>query len=201
MNDAPQLVIPGIEDPVLLACIARSRKYKQFCKAVDDALAGRCPFCDLDTEHNKVIEMPEHFGDLRVWHCNPPEKNTRLHFIISPRRHVMSVVDLTHNEWSAVQDIIAYLQEHFQFSYAGLLVRDGDATKSSGTVPHLHIHVMVPDGTGRVESPFCKTPEEEEAGVRRAIVFEKLRTSEAESLEAATKTLSEEEYALVKDRF
>ena len=87
-----------------------------------------------------------------------------------------------------------YLPDTFNFNFRGILIRDGDATQSAGTIEHLHIHIMVPDGTGRVESPFCKTPEEEAAGVARAIVFEKLRTG------TPATELPSDEYELVKDR-
>lgn len=193
MNIAKTLVIPGITDPATLACIARSRKFPQYKKAIEDALAGRCPFCQLDTKYNKPVKV-SCTRRLRVWHCNPPEKHTKYHFIISPNRHVTDTLHLLEDEWSEVQNVVCYLRALFNFDYCGILIRDGDATQSAGTVQHLHIHVMVPDGTGRVESPFCKTPEEEAAGVARAIVFEKLRTG------FAFKGLIPEEQKLVQGR-
>jgi diadenosine tetraphosphate (Ap4A) HIT family hydrolase len=168
------LTIPGITDPATLACIARSRKYKQYKKSVEDALAHRCPFCELDTSYNKVIPgIPS--GVLTAWHCNPPEKHTRCHFIISPIRHVTDTLLFSEEEWSDVRRVTSFLSLKFAFGFRGILIRDGDATLSAGTVQHSHIHLMVPDGTGRVESPFCKTPEEEMEGVARAIIFEKIR--------------------------
>ena len=82
-----------------------------------------------------------------------------------------------------------------EYASRGTLMRDGDATLSAGTIQHLHIHDMVPDGTGRVESPFFKGAESEAEGVARARVFEKIRRG------AGTHTLTEEEWKLVKDRF
>ena len=63
----------------------------------------------------------------------------------------------------------------FGYTSRGTLMRDGDATMSAGTIQHLHIHDMVPAGTGRVESPFYKGHESETEGVLRAMVFEKIR--------------------------
>ncbi|MDE2038238.1 MAG: HIT domain-containing protein [Patescibacteria group bacterium] len=187
------LVIPGITDAPTLACIARSRKYGQYCKAVADALAGACPFCNPDPTYNVPVEVGSAVR-MRVQHCRPPEKNTRLHFLIIPRQHVKSITSLSDEEWLEVQHIIFELGAKFGFEFSGILIRNGDATQSAGTIQHLHIHVMIPDGTGRVESPFCKTPEEEAAGVARAIVFEKMRQG------MPFESLSLDEQALVKDR-
>ena len=187
------LTIPGITDPATLACIARSRKYKQYRKSVEDALANRCPFCELDPNYNKVIPgIPSKV--LRAWHCNPPEKFTRYHFIISPIRHVTDTLQYSEEEWSDVRSVTDHLLRGFAFGFRGILIRDGDATMSAGTIQHSHIHLMVPDGTGRVESPFCKTPEEEAAGVVRAIIYEKIRQG------TAWVQLSSEERVLVADR-
>jgi hypothetical protein len=68
------------------------------------------------------------------------------------------------------------IKEQFDISSSGILIRDGDATLSAGTIQHLHVHMMVPDGTGRVESPFYKGDASEAEGVARAIIFEKMRT-------------------------
>ncbi len=82
----------------------------------------------------------------------------------------------------------------FDMSFCGHLMRDGDATKSAGTQEHLHGHMMKPAGTGRVESPFCKTPEEEAASLARAIIFAKVYAG------TPFEALSEEEKTLVADR-
>ncbi|MDE1966735.1 MAG: hypothetical protein KGI45_01515 [Patescibacteria group bacterium] len=195
-----KLVIPGVTDPARVACIARARKYSQYVTYVNDALAGKCTICSLDSNRNP---NPERRGFIeipgvtlwRIWHCNPPEKFTRLHFLMSPVRHITDSRDLDADEWDQLKSIWNSLPAMFNFNFRGILIRDGDATQSAGTIQHLHIHMMVPDGTGRVESPFCKTPEEEAAGVARAIIFEKLRTTGMNP-----SALPPEEFELVKDR-
>jgi len=193
VNEKPSLVIPGISDPAKLACIARARKFKQYRKYVEDALAGRCTICSLDQSNTRFVEVPR-VNAMRVWYCNPPEKFTRLHFLMSPVRHITDTRQLSVEERRAFWEVMEYLPNKFSFNFRGILIRDGDATQSAGTIEHLHIHIMVPDGTGRVESPFCKTPEEEAAGVARAIIFEKLRTG------TMVAELPGNEYELVKDR-
>jgi len=193
VSDAKTLIIPGITDPATLACIARSRKYSQHCKAVEDALVGRCSFCSPDFEYNTPVEIPS-LKYWRVQYCSPPEKFTRLHFLLIPLRHVMDSRELTVAEQLEYWAAMNILPVMFNFTYRGILSRDGDATMSSGTIRHLHIHMMVPDGTGRVESPFCKTPAEEAAGVERAIIYEKIRTG------TPFESLPVLEQELVKDR-
>ena len=67
------------------------------------------------------------------------------------------------------------LKKAYDIVSCGILIRDGNAILSAGTIEHLHVHMMVPDGTGRVESPFYKGAEAETESLARAIVFEKLR--------------------------
>jgi ATP adenylyltransferase len=186
------LIVPGITDASTLACLARARMYEQYCRAVDNAVKGVCPFCTLDTSYNKVIL--EDKGNWRVWPCRPPERNTQVHFIIAPVRHETTLIGLTKEELAGLQDILRRIKEDYNITSCGILIRDGDATLSAGTIQHLHIHVMVPDGKGRVESPFFKGRESEEEGVNRAIVFEKMRRG------TRFEDLVSEEQALVATR-
>jgi len=167
-----KLVIPGITDENKLACIARSRKYAQYCKAVENALAGICPFCTLDRKYNVVIAGNEFW---HAWPCRPPEDHTKFHFIMAPRDHLTSTSQLSGKQWSTLFDIMNKLKVAHDITSCGILIRDGNATLSAGTIEHLHVHMMVPDGTGRVESPFFKGAEAEAESLARAIVFEKLR--------------------------
>jgi diadenosine tetraphosphate (Ap4A) HIT family hydrolase len=161
---------------------------------VDDALANRCPFCNIDREHNKVIAENDHWY---AWPSNPPEKNTRLHFLYVPKVHITFFWELADEEVLSLfgnDGLRDKIHRKFGVSSCGLLMRDGDATLLAGTIQHLHIHDMVPDGTGRVESPFYKGAASEAESLERAIVFEKLRTGTPEN------ELTEEERALVFGR-
>jgi ATP adenylyltransferase len=184
------LVIPGITDPGTLACIARSRTYVQYCNMVEKALKGECPFCKLGPEN--VVTLGN--LDWQAWQNPFPEKHTKHHFIIAPRRHVTDTEALTITEWCGLKNMMTSLRGIFNYTSRGILIRDGDATLSAGTIQHLHVHVMVPDGTGRVESPFYKGAEEEKQGVLRAIVYEKMRRADHLT------HFSEHEKELVKGR-
>ncbi|NQV88509.1 MAG: HIT domain-containing protein [Parcubacteria group bacterium] len=166
------LIIPGITDTNTLVCLSRARKFKGYCKAVVDALAGKCPFCQIDKDYNTVIHEDELFA---TWPCKPAEDNTAFHFLIVPKRHITANRELTDTEKLRLFTFMDWLDDKFNITSQGILCRDGDATLSAGTIQHLHWHVMVPNGTGRVESPFYKGHEADVESLARAIVFEKIR--------------------------
>lgn len=187
----PTLVIPGVTDPSTLACIARSRTYTQYCLMVENALAKRCPFCEIDESVNKLLINANQW---RAWQSPAPEKHTKHHFIIVPWLHKTSTAELGHSDRFWLFETMNQLREMHGYTGYGILIRDGDARLSAGTIEHLHVHVMVPDGTGRVESPFYKGAEAELEGLRRAIVFEKRRQG------IPMAALSDEEKVLVAGR-
>ncbi len=193
-------MVPGITDQNTLACIARARTYRYHCQLVDQALSGKCPFCELDQGRNRVIT------DNSSWtaiHCNPPEAHTRIHVLFIPNRHVTDSNELSDQEWLDLKHIRITVQQTLGYESRGLLMRDGDARMSAGTIAHLHIHEMVPDRSGRVESPFYKGDESEIEGLRRAIIFEKLHRAGVRPDEASNRAqeiLSREEQELVAGR-
>ena len=191
---APKLIIPGITDEATLACIARSRKYSQYVKAVENALTGVCPFCHIDRSYNNVVAENDFWY---AWPCKPPEDNTRLHFLFVPKRHVKDSEELSDEEILALFGkfgIRRAVRGTYAYTSRGMLMRDGDATLSAGTIQHLHIHDMVPAGTGRVESPFYKGAQAEAESLARAIVFERIRQGVTE------KDLTAEELMLTVGR-
>jgi len=155
---------------------------------VKQALAGRCIFCDPADE--KILFTGFFW---RAWQNRFAEEHTRHHFMIVPIRHVVTIDELTTLEWRALQELFRRLKKEFGYTAAGVLVRD-NAPELAGTIEHLHFHVMVPDGTGRVETPFCKGSEKDGESLRRAIVFESLRRG------VPFEDLPAVEQALVADR-
>lgn len=204
-DDLPELIIPGITNPSTLAVISRSRMYEQYVKAIENAEMGICPFCTIDRSYNTIIHDG---GNFYVLLCRPPEKNTRLHFLFVPKRHVKSMDELSQSEAFSLLNAMRKIRKEYGIISSGILIRDGNATLSAGTIEHLHIHMMVPDGTGRVESPFFKGAEAERESRMRAIVFEKIRQLQYSSRLRGWKLpaidflsdLSEEERELVADR-
>lgn len=191
MKTKPTLVIPGITDPITLTCISRARKYKQYCRAVKNALEHLCPFCNIDRDYNK-IELEGNYWI--AFPSNPPENHTKIHLLIVPKRHVKGVADLSRSEWNELRTMLKKLQIKNDIKGSGILIRDGDATLSAGTIQHLHIHMMVPNGKRRVAPPFCKGMASERQSLARAIIFEKMRTG------TPITSLEPQEQKLIKDR-
>jgi diadenosine tetraphosphate (Ap4A) HIT family hydrolase len=157
---------------------------------VRDAISRRCPFCILDPEYNKVIAESR---DWHAWQSSSPEKHTLHHFIIAPKRHITDTAQLTEKEQLTLFMIMKVIRDKYSINSCGILIRDGDARLSAGTIEHLHVHLMVPDGTGRVESPFYKGTAADAKSLAQAIVFEKMRTG------TKFADLDADEKALVKD--
>ncbi len=180
MQNLDLLVIPGITDPAVKACLARTRKCSQYIKSVADVLAGICPFCQLDPNHNKEVEGI-HGRHWKVIYSSSPEKFTRLHLLMIPTdrvggKHITDLLQLCGDAQMEFWAIYAIICQKFDLPHRGIQCRDGDATQLAGTISHAHVHIMIPDGRGRVESPMSKTEEDEQMSLRRAIVFEKIRT-------------------------
>ena len=185
------LVVPGITDLTTLDCLTRVSNLKLYCKAVEAALTEKCIFCNIDSEINKVLVGNEFW---HAWQSPCPERFTRHHFIMVPKRHVKETGDLTNKEKLGLFDIVSKLVKKYILKARGILIRDGDARFSSGTIQHLHCHLVVPDGTGRVALPLCDGEDVAMECYARAVVFEKLRNG------SPIANLTKEEYNLVKDR-
>ncbi len=60
-----------------------------------------------------------------------------------------------------------------KYTLAGGIIatRFGDMSLNSGTVPHLHENIMVPNGTGEVRIPVFKDPKDRAENQARAAEF------------------------------
>lgn len=194
MIDVSALIMPGIPDPVTRLCISRARRYSQFVKMAKTALeGGKCPFCDPQPPYNNVIQDVSNEFWL-AWQSSSPEQNTEHHFIIVPKRHISDSSDLTEPEQLALFVIMNALKAKYGLTSRGWLLRDGDARVGSGTIEHLHFHLMTTNGKGRVESPFWKGDEADAKSLSQALVFNKIfQGTKFEDLPA-------EEQTLVKDK-
>lgn len=73
-----------------------------------------------------------------------PYEGTERHLLLSPRRHVTSLMMLTSAEeidfWEALH--VMFGSDHFS-----LWVRNGDTRYTGATIEHLHVHVVTSDGS------------------------------------------------------
>lgn len=185
-----ELVIPGMgkED---IGTLINTRTYPQYCEMVRRILAVECPFCELDLELNKIILENDHW---RAWENPFPQKYTAHHLIIAHQVHLTHLSDVTSADGRDLFDILSRLAEPADIRGGGVLIRFGDPLLNAGSIRHLHANLFVPDGTGELRLPLCKTPEEIAEKMKVIRVFEKMRTGTPfEKLEPA-------EQDLVRDR-
>jgi dihydrofolate reductase len=108
-----------------------------------------CPFCaeNLRKEHQRpiLLESDHWIFTENQW----PYEHTRRHYLAIPKRHIDLLSEMTETEWSDfwknAGPIIAGM------AGGGLCLRFGSTDLTGATVRHLHIHLIEPDGKGKVE--------------------------------------------------
>lgn len=99
--------------------------------------AFSCPFCGLASE--RIVHRTEHFYAIRDAFPVAPG-----HTLLIPRRHVVSLFDVTVVEWVELGQLLvearAALRSEFQPDGFNIGVNDGPA--AGQTVRHLHVHLI-----------------------------------------------------------
>lgn len=98
------------------------------------------------------------------------------HTLVVPRRHVETLLDLTHDEESALMHLVARTARAVvaAFDPDGVLIQQKNGVAADQTVPHVHFHV-IPRREGTAFPPeqwVENTPAEE-----RAVLARRLRQS------------------------
>lgn len=155
-----------------LFCLRGCRSYLQYYKMRKDFESGHCAFCTIDRTFNKVEVENNSWLMWRV----PQEfvrKETALHLLIVPRRHIRFPWDLSPVEWSDIGEIWKHICEHYKPLMQGGadVTRFGDMSYNAGTVPHLHMNIMVPSKNGELRIPIFKTEEDAEGNLARMAEF------------------------------
>ena len=144
-----------------------------FCPSVGPGkLTGMiCPFCNVDAA---LIVLDNEVG-IALRDAFPV---TEGHTLVIPKKHVVSLFDLSGNEqavlWQLAAEVRALLIEEFHPAGFNVGVNDGEA--AGQTVMHAHIHV-IPRYTGDATDP--------RGGVRR-IIPRKARYWEGQSDDLST---------------
>ena len=99
--------------------------------------AVSCPFCALAPE--RIVHRTEHLYAIRDAFPVAPG-----HTLLIPRRHVVSLFDVTVVEWVELGQLLvearAALRSEFQPDGFNIGVNDGPA--AGQTVRHLHVHLI-----------------------------------------------------------
>ncbi len=158
--------------PEELFCLEGCRSEEQYNSMRKRFEKGICTFCELDPELNKVIWEDEY---VQCWPVHEKFLRSELkrHFIIIPRRHLRFEHEMSDNEILSVGRAQRFIYENYPMRGGVTVTRFGDMSLNSGTVPHLHINVMEPSGTGEVRIPVVKLDSDREKNQARAAEFAK----------------------------
>jgi diadenosine tetraphosphate (Ap4A) HIT family hydrolase len=106
-----------------------------------------CPFCSIAPER-ALLESDSIVAFLDAFPL------TEGHTLVTPRKHVSSIYDLSPSEQCELREIVAkvrtLLMERFEVDSLNIGVNDGLA--AGQTVAHAHVHV-IPRRTGDVPDP------------------------------------------------
>lgn len=108
---------------------------------------GVCPFCPGNEHVNDfrpILASTEHW---QVRENRWPYKNTRVHLLFIPRRHVELLSEFTPPEWAEFHELIAWAEKTYQLTGGSIGIRFGEPAETGATVRHLHAHLVVADMT------------------------------------------------------
>ena len=107
-----------------------------------------CPFCNIDAKRI-ILDLREIFGVLDLYPV------TEGHTLLIPKRHVETVLEMTHLErtalWNAIDIICDSLKSEFP-EVEGFNIGMNCRKVAGQTVPHAHIHI-IPRREGDMEDP------------------------------------------------
>ena len=113
------------------------KKYREIAKK------KKCPFCQRNIR-NEGFSFVAETNDWWAIKNSYPYKNSALHLLIIPKRHVISLNALYPEEWNQMAKVIGIVFGKYPFLAKGygLAIRDG---KVGGvTLFHLHFHLIAP---------------------------------------------------------
>ena len=145
--------------PVVVPENARNERYRKDLKLIFGS--GKCPFCEdgttmIDERQKTVCKTESWIVKLNY----EPVSGARLHFLIISRYHVFSLIDLQLKAYLGLQDIYKWLEENYDCEGFVIYVRCGDPLVTGATVPHLHVHFVVPEDGQAVTIRFGPPPKE-----------------------------------------
>ncbi len=154
-----------------LFCLEGCRSYKQYYGMRKNFENQVCTFCNPDPELNKIVWEDEW---MMVWHVHERfmRAELKLHILIVPKLHRRFLGDMSASEWISLGLATEWAKQHFGYTGGLFHAREGDMRNNAGTVPHLHINIFEPNGTGEVRVPVFKDPSDREENRARATNFE-----------------------------
>lgn len=118
---------------------AHARTPEQAARMAELEAQGTCRFC-WETRHTPP-------GDWKLRPCDYPYEGTREHLLAIPQRHVTSMGELFEEEFAGLGALLSVYEGIYRPDGYTIAVRNGDMSLTGASVQHLHLHILVPDGT------------------------------------------------------
>lgn len=193
----PKFSVPGVK-PEDIWRLFNTSNYRYYKQTVLDLWTGKCPFCQIDTDRNKILFEN---GSWLLWKNDvAPRSGQKCQLVTPSKRHVENILDLTPEEWIDFREVLQWANRILGVGGDGVwLVRTGDPARNAKSVPHLHFNFHMPTGNDRVEVTIAKSGEDLLRKLRILQIFEKCRVADEEGV-PIYRVLTVEEYQLVQDK-
>lgn len=199
MNDLDsKFNLEGI-NPVDLDYLKQVGNYSYYKRKVRTLREGGCEFCgELDATVNRVVVE---LGHWRAWtNVVAPLAGQRYQFVIAPYRHLIEYHDLKSDESIGLTAIIARINTQYCLTGYATFIRSGSPLVNARSVAHLHVNLVVSDGTADVRPILGKSRETVARDNRVLNIFKRMHAMEMEGNENPLYSLTDEERALVVGR-
>ncbi|MFT5850025.1 MAG: hypothetical protein ACI9H6_000854 [Patiriisocius sp.] len=134
-----------------------------------------CGFCTVDETINKTIFQNGHWRIQK--NCFGGKRGCKTMLMITSLKHWRHLSDITKaNAWGSFGEMITWATEIYNLPGGVLFLRFGPMQSNTGTIPHLHWNIWIPDpdiiGDERsVSIPIQKTWEDERQDLERTNAF------------------------------
>jgi len=132
------------------------RSFDQFANTLRGLIDpdNHCPFCNPDRQ----AACLEHTTDWYAATNDFPAKGTEVMFLLLPKEHLTNTTMLRPSDWMQMGELF----QRLSIRSGALVMRFGDPHFHSGSIPHLHMNVIVPTPSAEYRVPLSK-PEEDRA--------------------------------------
>lgn len=140
--------------PIVEPNNARGQDYENYLKQI--LASGTCPFCPEGVTNK---DQPTLYTNEHWWIRNTlqPLPNTVQHLLITPKRHVVRMEELTPEEWASFSQMLAWVQKELAPTGVAYYWRQGELMVTGASVSHVHVQAIVPAGLVNVLfGPFSK---------------------------------------------
>ena len=101
-----------------------------------------CPFCEEGLEIIHGMPLEEVTADFFVTQNAFPYEGTECHYLIVPKEHKMTVMDLTDIHWGQIGQLLKWIIQTTTIEAGGFFLRFGDMHRNGSSIEHIHFQVI-----------------------------------------------------------